>query len=147
MQELTFKKQEIIKVNGKRFCARPSDTGDVKIVEITEQDEKKICKTLLSEACARELKFDQCWLQDNDGEYYVQVLKQDGTGLDKKCYLKYLREIKDPSNYGLEEIGGGRYFLYFNDEINDIEVFSVIGRKISKVEGYKEKLLDGLMIK
>ena len=146
MQELTIKKQEIIKVNGKRFCVRPSGTGDVKIAEITEQDEKRICKALLSEACARDFNHYIPWQQDANGVYYFTIFSQEKKD-DTKYYLKYLREIKESSNYGLEEIEGGCYLLYFNDETNDIEVLSVVGNKISKVEGYKDKLLDGLMIK
>ncbi len=147
MQELKFKKEEMIKINGKRFFVKPS-TSSIKIKEVSKEEERLICKELLDRTYAKEFKLRFGNKADSNGDMYYEVYDAD-TATSDKYYLKYLRLINNPSYYELPKIENEEYYLYCDHENDKIELFKVSskGTLIDIEKNFREKLLNGEVIK
>ena len=122
MQSIEVKKGEIIKINGERFYVEPSLDDNVKLAKVTKERESYICKNLLDRVYAHEIKgYLGCYIEVNDrGELCFKITDRDNMDVSKIYYLKYIRLVKDPINYGLEDVEGVNYLLYCDYDNNDI---------------------------
>ena len=145
MQKLKVKNLEILKINGERFAVTCSDAG-VFLKKIGGKEEESLCRELLDGTYTKELGIyipEGIKVDENGCSYFESYDMESCT--DKKLYLKYFRLINDPTLYGLDE--NKKYLLYFNWKDNIIYLFEKLNNHLKEIKDFKDKLLDGEVIR
>ena len=140
MQEIAVKKQEIVKINGKRVLVN----GD-QVKVLSKEDESKAISRVLDEVYAKELGL---WTPissyNENGDLVCQILDIERR-VTYKVYPKFIRPIVKPENYGLENKEDTAYYIHFNGTIAFL--LERKGGYWNSVKDITDEILDGKLIK
>ena len=143
MQEIAVKKQEIVKINGKRVLVN----GD-RVKVLSKEDEQAIVGRVLDTVYAQEIGLYTNLTGypvsfDNSQAFYYDLSVKDSTE-KYRVYPKFIRPVIKPENYGIKPINGAKYYVHFDGEkalLLEKDISMEVLRDIT------DDIIDGKLIK